>query len=91
MHYNDGFMTRFELNQRVGNYKTNEVGTIASKAFKGASGEFKGYLVRVEKKRDEIWDEGSMVLLPKILKKKTGRPGPKRAPVKPRFRALKVL
>ncbi len=91
MPYNDGFMTQFELNQKVGNYKTSKVGTVASKAFKGASGEFKGYLVRVEKNHNEIWDEGCMVLLPRVQKKLSKQLQSKRVPVKSRSQALKVL
>jgi hypothetical protein len=65
MSYNEGYMTHFELNHRVGNYRTNKVGSIASAAFKGAGGEFKGYLVLLENNVTEMWDESSMVTLPK--------------------------
>ncbi len=58
-------MTHLELNHRVGNYRTNKVGSIASAAFKGAGGEFKGYLVLLENNVTEMWDESSMVTLPK--------------------------
>ncbi len=57
-------MPHFELSQWVGNFKTNKVGTIASGSFKGASGEFKGFLVRLEEDHYEIWDESSLVLIP---------------------------
>ncbi len=57
-------MSLFTLNQKVGNYKTNKVGTIASESFRGASGEFRGFLVLTEREGHEIWDESSLVVLP---------------------------
>jgi hypothetical protein len=57
-------MPHYELNQWVGNFKTNKVGTVASGSFKGASGEFKGFLVRLENNSFEIWDESALVLIP---------------------------
>jgi hypothetical protein len=62
-------MPHYELSQRVGNFKTNKVGIIASGAFKGASGEFKGFLVRLENNSYEIWDESSLVLIPQEAEK----------------------
>ncbi len=62
-------MPHYELNQRVGNFKTNKVGTIASGSFKGASGEFRGFLVLLENNSYEIWDESALVLIPQDLAK----------------------
>lgn len=53
------------MKQNVGNCKTNKVGTIASASLKGACGEFTGFLVRLENKCYEIWDESTLVLLPR--------------------------
>ena len=50
--------------QRVGNMKTFKVGTIASDQFKGAGGEFKGHMIKLENNVMEIWDLGSIVVLP---------------------------
>jgi hypothetical protein len=52
------------MDQKVGNYRTNQVGTIVSGQFKGANGEFKGFLVHVENKGAEIWDESHLVIIP---------------------------
>jgi hypothetical protein len=62
-------MPHYELSQWVGNFKTNKVGTIASVSFKGASGEFKGFLVRLENNGFEIWDESTLVLIPQESEK----------------------
>jgi hypothetical protein len=61
----ENFVPHWEINQWVGNCKTNKVGTIASGVFKGGSGDFKGYLVVVEDNRYEIWDESTLVLIPR--------------------------
>ncbi len=58
-------MPHWEMNQWVGNCKTNQTGTIASGIFKGGGGDFKGYLVVVEDNRYEIWDESTLVLIPR--------------------------
>ena len=58
-------MPHWEMDQWVGNCKTNQVGTIASNIFKGGGGDFKGYLIVVEEKRYEIWDESTLVLIPR--------------------------
>jgi hypothetical protein len=57
-------VVQFKMNQNVGNFKTNKVGTIASTSLKGACGEFNGFLVRLKNKSYEIWDESTLVLLP---------------------------
>jgi hypothetical protein len=57
-------MNHFEINQPVGNYKTNKVGTIASASLKGAQGEFKGFLILLKDNSYEVWDESSLVVLP---------------------------
>jgi len=57
-------MNEFKMKQKVGNFKTNKVGTIASVVLKGAGGEFNGFLVRLKNKSYEIWDESTLVLLP---------------------------
>jgi hypothetical protein len=58
------FMAQIVLNQRVGNYKTNKVGTTASVSFKGASGDFRGFLVVLENGTHEIWEETHIVVIP---------------------------
>lgn len=50
--------------QRVGNIKTQKVGTIASEQFKGASGEFKGHVIKLENNLLEIWETSVIALLP---------------------------
>ncbi|HTC21861.1 MAG TPA: hypothetical protein VK859_13480 [bacterium] len=57
-------MSEFKLKQKVGNCKTNKVGSIASTSLKGAGGDFSGFLVRLQNKSYEIWDESTLVLLP---------------------------
>lgn len=57
-------MNEFKLRQRVGNFRNNKVGTIASGSLKGANGEFNGFLVLLQNKSYEIWDESTLVLLP---------------------------
>jgi hypothetical protein len=57
-------MSEFKMKQKVGNFRTNKVGIIASTALKGASGEFDGFLVRLKNKSYEIWDVSTLVLLP---------------------------
>ena len=54
----------FELNQQVGNYKTGRVGKIASPLFKGAHGEFEGFVVLTDYYGYEVWMESSVVLFP---------------------------
>ena len=50
--------------QRVGNFRTQKIGTIASEQFKGAGGEFKGHVITLENNVIEIWDLGSITILP---------------------------
>lgn len=57
-------MPAFELNQKVGNFKTNKVGVISSASFKGASGEFRGFVVLTDRDGYEIWEEVAIVHLP---------------------------
>jgi len=57
-------MAGFALNQKVGNFKTHKVGTIISEPFRGASGEFRGFLIQTDLYGQEIWEESSIVLLP---------------------------
>lgn len=58
-------MNDFKMKQNVGNYKTNKVGTIASSSLKGADGSFTGFLVRLKNKTYEIWDESTLVIIPR--------------------------
>jgi|HubBroStandDraft_2_1064218.scaffolds.fasta_scaffold553331_2 hypothetical protein len=64
-------MSEYKMKQNVGNWKTNKVGTIASKVLKGASGDFSGFLVRLKNRNYEIWDESTLVLLPTRFGKQT--------------------
>jgi hypothetical protein len=52
------------VNQRVGNFKTNKVGTVLSPKFSGASGEFHGYVVATDLYGYEVWDDSNVVPLP---------------------------
>ncbi len=60
-------MFQFVVNHHVGNFKTNKVGTLVTQLFKGASGEFHGFVVATEKDGLEIWDQSAVVLLPPEL------------------------
>ncbi len=60
-------MSQLKMKQNVGNYKTNKVGTIASGLLKGADGSFSGFLIRLKNKTFEIWDESTLVALPRHL------------------------
>ncbi len=62
-------MFQFAVDHRVGNFKTNKVGTLMSQLFKGASGEFHGFVVSTEKDGLEIWDQSAVVLLPPEFQK----------------------
>lgn len=57
-------MPAFELNAKVGNFKTNKTGTVTSASFKGASGEFRGFVILTDRDGYEIWEEVTMVHLP---------------------------
>ncbi len=52
------------LNQRVGNIKTNKIGAIVSEQFRGANGEFRGYVIAVDNGSKEIWDFSVISALP---------------------------
>ena len=52
------------VNQRVGNIRTNKVGTIVSEQFRGANGEFRGHVIKIDEKVIEIWDVTSIAALP---------------------------
>ena len=52
------------LKQRVGNIKTNRIGTIVSDQFRGANGEFRGYVIAVDGGTNEIWDFSVISALP---------------------------
>jgi hypothetical protein len=62
-------MSTFALNQRVGNFKTQKVGAILSESFRGASGEFRGFLILTDLYGQEIWEESDIVPLPAIYAK----------------------
>jgi hypothetical protein len=57
-------MKNFELNQRVGNLKTDKVGKIASGFFKAHSGDFNGFVVQTDHYGYEVWDAAVTILLP---------------------------
>jgi hypothetical protein len=61
---NENFMKHYELNQPVGNLKTNKLGKIASAYFKANSGDFNGYVVLTEGYGYEIWDDSTVIALP---------------------------
>lgn len=54
----------YTLNQRVGNSKTGKVGKIASSPFKGAHGDFNGFVILTDRYGYEVWEEMSIVALP---------------------------
>jgi hypothetical protein len=56
---------QYEVHMPVGNFKTNQVGTIASASLKGAQGEFKGFMILMRDGHYEIWEESNLVILPK--------------------------
>jgi hypothetical protein len=49
---------------RVGNIRTNKVGTIVSEQFRGANGEFRGHVIKIDEKVVEIWDVTSIAAIP---------------------------
>ena len=55
---------KYEMNQQVGNYKTHRVGKIASASFKGAHGEFEGFVILTDHFGYEVWEEAAIVVLP---------------------------
>ena len=57
-------MKNFELNQRVGNLKTDKVGKIASVFFKAHSGDFNGFVILTDHYGYEVWDAAVTILLP---------------------------
>jgi hypothetical protein len=57
-------MKNIELNQPVGNSKTNKVGKIVSAVFKANSGDFNGFVVLTDGYGYEVWDGSSIVILP---------------------------
>ncbi len=57
-------MASYSLQQRVGNFKTNKIGTIVSEMFRGAGGEFRGYVISTDRDGFEVWEEGNLVVLP---------------------------
>lgn len=61
---NENLMKHHELNQPVGNLKTNKLGKIASAYFKANSGDFNGYVVLTEGYGYEIWDDSTVIALP---------------------------
>ena len=54
----------YELNQRVGNWKTGKVGKIASAVFKGAHGDFNGFVILTDLYGYEVWEELVVVAFP---------------------------
>jgi len=52
------------VNMRVGNIRTNKVGTIISEQFRGANGEFRGHVIKIDENVFEIWDVTSIAALP---------------------------
>ncbi len=54
----------YTLNQMVGNCKTGKVGKIASAPFKGAHGDFNGYVILTDRYGYEVWEELSIVAFP---------------------------
>jgi hypothetical protein len=52
------------VNQRVGNIRTNKVGTIVSEQFRGANGEFRGHVIKISEGILEIWDVTATAALP---------------------------
>lgn len=58
---------RYELSQRVGNYKTGKVGRVASAPLKGAHGEFDGFVILTDHYGYEVWEEATLVALPPDL------------------------
>ncbi len=57
-------MRNLELNHRVGNFKTNKVGKIASAMFKANSGDFNGFLVLTDNYGYEVWDDSATISIP---------------------------
>jgi hypothetical protein len=57
-------MKNFELNQPVGNLKTDKVGKIASAFFKAHSGDFNGFVVLTDRYGYEVWDAAFTIQLP---------------------------
>ena len=53
-----------QVKQRVGNIKTNKIGTVLSEQFRGANGEFRGYVVALDNGPNEIWDFSVICALP---------------------------
>jgi hypothetical protein len=48
----------------VGNCKTGKVGKIASGVFKGAHGDFNGYVILTDLYGYEVWEELAVVAFP---------------------------
>jgi hypothetical protein len=57
-------MRSLELNQRVGNLKTDKVGKIASTGFRVNSGDFNGFVILTDRYGYEVWDSAVIVILP---------------------------
>jgi hypothetical protein len=57
-------MAAYTVQQRVGNFKTNKIGTIVSEMFRGAGGDFRGYVISTDRDGFEVWEESSLVVLP---------------------------
>jgi len=56
-------MKSLEMNQRVGNLKTDKVGRIASGLFRSGS-DFNGYIVLTNHYGYEVWNSEVVVLFP---------------------------
>ncbi len=57
-------MKALEINQRVGNLKTDKVGRAASGLFRIASGDFNGYIILTDHYGYEVWSNEVIVPFP---------------------------